>query len=356
MKKEKKQSAVTTKSTKMSPPPGAAQRNCKLLPIGVPVLIVAIALSFGIFQLIREPNAHEWHILLEFIAFEVPPNLYLVFAPAVFLLALGYWKELNRHFFYPLLALVSLSVFLRCVFYYFGDAQMLASLPPALVEQFDIKVCPTGQVCSPFRDLSFILWDEPDKGARIWVDDFFWLAVISIPLFFIEGSRHHFPNTALFYVIVNLIVGPDVALPLFFRTLEKAEITNPKNLRNATRYHWLYFILGVAATASWLPNLMEWVIYEGTVANQLNAGCRLPVGARATWAIMITSFSLGFNTISQINVEVPRVAVLSFIMTWLVRLFMVVLICSNVAAALSVFLIFRELVVATPSFLQPLRP
>ena len=89
-----------------------------------------------------------------------------------------------------------------------------------------------------------------------------------------------------------------------------------------------------------MPNLFGWVIHRGTVAGQLEAGCVLAVGARATWAIMNASFTVGFLTVPQSNVDVGQKYV-NFVLTYLLRAFMVILIASNVAGALATFLMFR---------------
>jgi len=93
---------------------------------------------------------------------------------------------------------------------------------------------------------------------------------------------------------------------------------------------------------SWIPNLFAWVLRRGTVAGQLEAGCALGIGARATWAIMNLSFSFGFLAVPQCNVSGGN-WLIGAVLSWLLRILVVVFICSNVAAAMAVFLLFREL-------------
>ena len=88
------------------------------------------------------------------------------------------------------------------------------------------------------------------------------------------------------------------------------------------------------------------------MAGQLEAGCALGIGARATWAIINMSFSFGFLAVPQCNVSGGH-WLIGAVLSWLLRILVVVFICSNVAAAMAVFLLFRYRKDTIPLTLTP---
>jgi len=223
----------------------------------------------------------------------------------------------------------------------------LKPVPSEIVDKLGLIPCErvANATCSLWDDLKAIR-HEPEKGAQIWVDDAAFVHIVSIPIILLESKRYRLPF-ALGYLLLSLTLGFDVVLPFFFMHLLSAERQHVG--KDIGRYHWLYLILAIIAVGSWLPNLLDWVLNVGTVAGQLEAGCKTAIGSRATWAIMGMSFTFGFYSIGWCHAKFSKNNLVNGLVSWLFRILLMMAIASNVAAAMASYFFFREFV-TPPSF------
>lgn len=89
--------------------------------------------------------------------------------------------------------------------------------------------------CSILQDLTTIYTDKT-KGAAVWVDDYSFLAVVTLVFVVIESYRYK--RAIIPWVLATLLLGPDCVLPIFLTGhMHRGTVLLPSNRQVVTQSH-----------------------------------------------------------------------------------------------------------------------